>query len=239
MVLLCHGRKLSAVHTDEDPWAPLRAKIEENTETLSRWAGHSPLFENIEQLHSVGRFAAHCIDWGNVLFYVHRTGSGSTLLTEHDIDAMVETAERAQQNVLESECSEHLRCETRATARLALHEMGKAETWGYYAVAVEAETWGDVNAPISVRFARQHRVVSNEACGKALVYVPDWFTSLAEENKQFAMCEAVDRGAADLDILRGALVLWDPWRLGQVGASYARALRAVRAVWRKDTKTAC
>lgn len=235
MVLLCHGRKLSAVHEIEDAGIALREKIAESTETLSAWAGESPHFENLAQLQDVGQFATRCMDWGDVLYYVHRTGSGRPLLDESAVETMVETAKQVRANVLAAEREEHLRDEARAEALRTFDLGDEAESWGYYAVAVEAEVWGDVNAPVAVRLARQHQVVGDEH-GKALVHAPAWLATLAENSEEFERCEHIDTVSDNRDTLRGALELWEPWRHEHVLFSYSRALRAASAVWRKEMR---
>jgi len=239
MVFLRHGRELNDMHETEDPGVSLREEIVESGEILSDWAGDSPRFKNLAQLHEVGQFAARCIDWGDVLFYVHRTGSGRPLLEESAIETMVETAKRVRANVLAAEREEHLRDEARAEALRTFDLGDERGPWRYYAVAVEAEVWDDLNAPVAVRLARQHRVVGDEH-GKALVHAPAWFATLAAESEAFERCEPVQPVSSDLDTLRGALVLWEPWRRGHVLSNYARALRAAGVVWRtKAHETRC
>ena len=235
MVLLRHGCELNAMHETEDPGVSLREKIVESSATLSDWAGDSPHFENLAQLQEVGQFAARCIDWSDVLFYVHRTGSGRPLLDESAIETMVETAKRVRTNVLAAEREAHL-CDEARTEALRTFDLGDERgPWGYYAVAVEAEVWDDLNAPVAVRLARQHRVVG-DGHGKALVYAPAWFATLAAESEAFERCDLVEPVSNDLDLLHGALVLWEPWQHGHVMSSYSRALRAAGAVWRRETR---
>jgi len=244
MVLLRNGSELNHMHTvqdhirreAEDPGISLREKVTESVETLSTWAGDSPHFDSLAELEAVGEFAMRCIDWSDVLFYVHRTGSGRPLLDTNSIETLVEIAKRVRANVLDAECGEHLRGETRVEARRTLGLGEMSEPWEYYAVAVEAEVWEDLLAPVAVRLARQHRVVSDDH-GKALVHAPAWFAAMAEASELFERCERIEPAAKGLDLLHGALALWEPWREGHVMFSYSRALRAVGAVWRKETRT--
>lgn len=219
------------MYETEDLGVSLREKIVESSETLSAWAGESPRFANLAQLHDVGQFAARCIDWGDVLFYVHRTGSGRPLLDAGAIETMVETAKRVRANVLEAERGEHLRDEARAEALRTFDLGDERGSWGYYAVAVEEDIWDDLDAPVAVRLARQHRIVGG-VHGKALVHAPAWFATLAEESEAFERCDPVEPVSNDLDTLSGALMLWEPWRSGHVLSNYSRALRAAGVVWR-------
>jgi hypothetical protein len=222
------------MHETEDAWLAVREKIAESAETLSAWTGAAHRFENLAQLHDVGQFAARCIDWGDVLFCVHHTGSGRPLLDVNTIETMIETAKQVRMNVFAAECEERLRAETREEVRQTLDMGDENELWGYYAVAVEAEAWDDVNAPVAVRVARQHRIIG-DGQGKALVHAPVWLATLAEGSEVFERCEYIDAVSSNLDTLRGALELWEPGRHNHVLSSYARALRAASAVWRKET----
>jgi len=215
--------------------AELRQKVAEAVATLQQWAGGVHGFENLQQLETVATFAVRCLDWCEVLRFVNKDQKLRRVVDEKLVEEMRETAEAVQGRILVAELGDAIKASALAAASKAAGAAVESSDPAWFAVVLEEGSWEQAGGELGVRVVRQCAVAVDNSRRKIVLRAPEWFGSWAETLEEVSHCEQVPGHfrEEDVDMLRGALSLWNPWRGSGPGGSYREAVRTTAAVWRK------
>lgn len=212
----------------------MRQNVVEAVATLRHWAGGEHGFENLEQLEAVAAFAVRCLDWCEVLRFVNKDQKLRRVVDEKLVEEMRETAEAVQGCILVAELDDTIKASALAAASKAAGAVANSDQ-AWFAVVLDEGSWEQAGGELGVRVIRQCAVAVDSGRRKIVLRAPEWFGSWAETLEEVSHCEQVPGHfrEEDVDMLRGALSLWNPWRRSGPTGSYRETVRTTAAVWRK------